>query len=302
MNVWFPLLEHSVDFVPNPNCCLPYSVLHVFWRCFFPKVMDPSRKPPELAPFWVTETESNASMDDGWMKLSAIDPNVCVCGFGYMLTYSNCSFQEGQHNRKLVGRLIYEYCADMVQFQLESHVLIMSWWRILWEDPGCLWYAAMARQMLQAFLYKGTQLGTKAKTAITNVRNCHVHPSPILHHVAVDCSTANTSCILMSFSLQFSIISRFPSKKNMLQIFQLSTPTPIPSVPKTKTTITPPNPHSWHWHHRWPGPPPPPPLPIRFVSAGSQRPTHPRAERSLEASETCGKIQDGWDPAAGCPW
>lgn len=50
-----------------------------FGGVFFPKVMDPSRKPPELAPFWVTETESNASMDDGWMKLSAIDPHICVC-------------------------------------------------------------------------------------------------------------------------------------------------------------------------------------------------------------------------------
>ena len=67
-------------------------------------------------------------MDDGWMKLSAIDPHVCVSFLGiYMLTYSNCSFQEGQHYEKLVGRLIYEYCTDMVQFQLESDVLIMSW-------------------------------------------------------------------------------------------------------------------------------------------------------------------------------
>ena len=184
---------------------------------------------------------------NGWWVDEAISYRskcVCVCGFGYMLTYSNCSFQEGQHNRKLVGRLIYEYCADMVQFQLESHVLIMSWWRILWEDPGCLWYAAMARQMLQAFLYKGTQLGTKAKTAITNVRNCHVHPSPILHHVAVDCSTSNTSCIWMSFSLLFSIISRFPSKKiccrywgfnSYPHLFQKPKP---PSPPQTPTAGT----------------------------------------------------------------
>ena len=85
----------------------------------------------------------------------------------------------------------------------------------------------MARQMLQAFLYKGTQLGTKAKTAITNVRNGHVHPSPILHHVAVDCSTSNTSCILMSFSLLFSIISRFPPKELYAADIGGSTPTLI---------------------------------------------------------------------------
>ena len=201
MNVWFPLLEHSVDFVPNPNCCLPYSVLHVFWRCFFPKVMDPSRKPPELAPFWVTETESNASMDDGWMKLSAIDPNVCVCGFGYMLTYSNCSFQEGQHNRKLVGRLIYEYCADMVQFQLESHVLIMSWWRILWEDPGCLWYAAMARQNATGFSVQRNSAGNQSE-------NCHHKcaklPCPSKSHSSPCCSWPAQLRIPVVYGCHFS--------------------------------------------------------------------------------------------------
>ena len=152
-----------------------------------------------------------------------------------------------------------------------------------------------------------TGFSVQRNSAGNQSENCHHKcaklPCPSKSHSSPCCSW------LLNFEYQLYMDVIFPSvfhnfkislQKNMLQILGVQL---LPSsVSKTKTTITPPNPHSWHWHHRWPGPPPPPPLPIRFVSAGSQRPTHPRAERSLEASETCGKIQDGWMEAAGCRW
>lgn len=162
-----------MDFVPNPN---PLFTL----VCYTFLEMDSSSKPPPHNGTFLGDRDREHRLDqDGWMKHQLTSK--CVCRFGMFWVHVDIFKLQrpiGMYMWKVGWKV--EYCTHMVQFQLDIGVFVMSWWHILWEEAGCLWYAAMARQMLQALLYKGTPLGTKAKTAITNVRNCQVPFSTML--------------------------------------------------------------------------------------------------------------------------
>lgn len=224
-----------------------------------------------------------------------------------MLTYSNCSFQEGQHYGKLVGRLIYMN-------------IVLTWcnfnWKVMsWSCRGDASFGKIPDACdTRPWLVKCYRLFCTKELSWEPKRKLPSQMCEIAMSIQVPCCSW-----LLNFEYQLYIDVIFPSVFHNFKIFppknicwrywgfncQLLPPICFKNHnhhhPPKPPQLTPPP-----WHHRWP-----------MVTRSSASSTSADSVRKCRFSETnssprwtqpwslrhvLGKIQDGWMEAAGCRW